>query len=233
MKYAFVTGAGGSLGSGFVEYLSTHGYYVFAGVKDIKTDYKNSELVEYVQCDISDDQSISSCVNQVITKTERIDLIVNNAGINKDSATGGHDDLVSTLGHLKREYLLTMMNINAVSPLMIIQAFERLLTPDHSFIINISSSRASYHDEYTNDTANYGYRASKSALNMFTYCSTTNLLPNIKTFAVDPGDIKSNMNSEGEQTPLEQAEKIMAIKDNWKDEYNGKFMRWDGNYYPL
>lgn len=233
MKYAFVTGASRGLGTGFVEYLSKNGYFVFAGVQTIKPEYKNSDLVQYVQCDVSDDQSIASCVNQVKTKTSCIDLIVNNAGINKDSATGGHKELVSKLGHLKRENLLSMMNINALAPLLVVQAFSELLVCNPSFIINISSDRASYHDEFDNPTANYGYRSSKAALNMLTFCSTTDLSDNVKTFAVHPGNIKSDMNPGGKQSPLEQAEKIMTIPANWKDEYNGKFMRWDGTYYPL
>lgn len=233
MKYAFVTGAGRGLGAGFVKYLSKNGYFVFASVQIIKPEYNNSDSVEYVQCNISDDQSITSCVNQVKTKTSCIDLIVNNAGINKYSATGGHNELVSTLGHLKRDNLLSMMNVNALSPLIVTQAFRELLICKPSFIINISSDRASYHDEYDNPTGNYGYRASKAALNMLTFCSTTDLSDNVKTFAIHPENIKSDMNPVGKQSPIEQAEKIMAIPTNWKDEYNGKFIRWDGNYYPL
>ena len=233
MKYAFVTGAGRGLGSGFVEYLSGNGYFVFAGVQSIKAEFKNSASVEYVQCNVGDDQSITSCVNQVKIKTKQIDLIINNAGINKDSATDNHKEMVCTLGSLSREKLLSMMDINAISPLMIVQAFSELLVGKPCFVINISSDRASYHDEYDNPTANYGYRASKAALNMLTFCSITDLRDNIKTFAVHPGNIKSDMNPGGRQSPIEQAEKIMAIANNWKNEYNGKFMRWDGAYYPL
>jgi NAD(P)-dependent dehydrogenase (short-subunit alcohol dehydrogenase family) len=233
MKYAFITGAGRGLGAGFVEYLSSNGYFVFAGVQVIKPEYQDSDTVEYVECNVADDQSIAACVAKIQVKTDHLDLLVNNAGINKDSATGGHKELVSTLGHLKRDNLLSMMNVNAVSPLMILQAFQPLLTNSPSFVINISSDRASYHDEFDNPTANYGYRASKAALNMFTFCTTTDLPHNVKIFAVHPGSIKSDMNPVGSQTPLEQAERIVAITDNWMDKYNGKFMRWDGTYYPL
>ncbi|KKU45932.1 MAG: Short chain dehydrogenase [Microgenomates group bacterium GW2011_GWA2_46_7] len=233
MKYAFITGGGRGLGAGFVEYLSRNGYYVFAGVQTIKPEYKNSDLVEYVKCNVGDDQSITSCVNQVKTKTVNLNLIVNNAGINKDSATDGHKEQVCTLGQLKRDKLLSMMNINAISPLMVVQAFHDLLMGSPSFVINISSDRASYHDEYDNPTGNYGYRASKAAQNMFTFCSTTDLPPNVKIFAVHPGNVKTDMNPGGSQQPVNQAEKIMTITTEWKDEYNGKFMRWDGNYYPL
>ena len=233
MKYAFVTGANRGLGAGFVQYLSTHGYFVFAGVRKISPLLKSSDMVEYVPCDVSDDSQISACASFVGGKTDHLDLIVNNAGINKESATDGHKELVCTLGELKRENLLSMFSVNSISPLMVTQAFLPLLKGNPSFVINISSDRASYHDEFENSSANYGYRASKAALNMYTFCSTTDLPTNVKTFTVHPGDVHTDMNPQGDHTPLEQAEKILAIMANWKDEYNGKFMRWSGEYYPL
>lgn len=233
MKYAFVTGGGRGLGRGFVEYLSANGYYVFAGVQKIKPDYQNSQNIEYVVCNVADDNSISDCVAQIKVKTSHIDFIINNAGINKDSATDNHKELVCNLGKLQRANLLAMFNINTISPLLVVQAFSDLMQGERTFIINISSCRASYHDEFENTTANYGYRASKTALNMLTFASIKDLPDNVKTFAVHPGSVKSDMNPGGDQTPLEQAKNIVAITTNWKDEYNGKFMRWDGSYYPL
>lgn len=233
MKYAFVTGAGRGLGKGFVDYLSQNGFYVFAGVQKIKPGYQNSQNIEYVACNVGDDKSVADCVSQIKDKVSHIDLLVNNAGINKDSATDNHKELVCNLGKLQRVNLLEMFNINTISPLLVVQAFYKLMQGERTFIINISSCRASYHDEFKNPTANYGYRGSKTALNMLTFASTQDLPDNIKTFAVHPGSVKSDMNPGGDQTPLEQAKNIVSITTNWKDEYNGKFMRWDGNYYPL
>lgn len=233
MKFAFVTGANRGLGLGFVDYLSTHGYFVFAGVRRITPELVSSDRVEYVLCDVGNDKQLIDCEEKVRTKTDHLDLIINNAGINKDSATGGHKESVCTMGRLKRENLLSMFDINSISPILVTQEFLPLLTSNPSFIINISSDRASYHDEFENSSANYGYRASKAALNMFTFCSTTDLPVNIKTFAVHPGDVHTDMNPQGDHTPLEQAEKIMAITENWNDNYNGRFMRWSGEFYPL
>lgn len=233
MKYALVTGASRGLGAGFVEYLSTHGYFVFAGVRKISPQLISSDTVEYVPCDVSDDAQIAACVNLISQKTVHLDLLVNNVGVNGHTATSGHKELVSNLGTLYRQSLLAMFDLNAVAPLLMTQAFLPLLASGPSFVLNISSSRASYHDEYADEVANYGYDASKAALNMFTYRSLVDLPKNIRTVAVDPGDVESGMNPEGEQKPLDQAAKIMAIVDNWRDEYNGRFLRWSGEYYPL
>ena len=160
-------------------------------------------------------------------------MIVNNAGVNKDTATNNHKEYVCNLGSLKREDLLKMFDVNSISPLMILQKFPPLLTSDPSFVINISSCRASFHDEFDNSTGNYGYRASKIALNMLTFCSVKDLPSNVKTFAVHPGSVKTNMNQQGDQTPYEQAEKIISITKNWKEEFNGRFLRYNGVEYPL
>lgn len=233
MKYALVTGAGRGLGNGFVEYLSKDGYFVFAGVRELKPSYTSRENIEYIRLDVSDDNSIDEVVKLIQAKTNKIDLIVNNAGINKDSVSNNHSELVCKVKNVKRNLLLEMFNVNTISPLIIVQKFLPLLKSDPAFVINISSCRASYHDEFANDNPNYGYAGSKIALNMFTFCLTKELSKNIKVFSVHPGNVKTDMNKQGVQTPQEQAEKIVAITKNWKEEFNGKFMRWSGNEYPL
>ena len=51
--------------------------------------------------------------------------------------------------------------------------------------------------------------------------------------AVHPGNVKTDMNPSGENDPIDRAEKIMKITENWKEEFNGVFMRHDGKMYPL
>ncbi len=232
MKYALVTGANRGLGKGFSDYLANNGYFVFAAMR--KTDKQAvSKNILAIALDVSDDKSINEACEEVKSKTGKLDLIVNNAGVNKDTATDNHKEFVCSLASLKRENLLKMFDVNSISPLMVSQKFIPLLKPNPSFVINISSCRASFHDEFDNSTGNYGYRASKIALNMLTFCSIKDLPNNVKTFAVHPGSVKTDMNAEGDQIPYEQAKKIMQIKKNWKDEFNGRFLRWSGEFYPL
>ena len=160
-------------------------------------------------------------------------MLINNAGTNKDTATNNHKELVCTLPQLDRKSLLKMFDINSISPMMVLKYFLPLLKGNPSFAINISSARSSYKDENPNTNGNYGYRASKAALNLMTLGSLFDLPPNVKTFAVHPGSVKTDMNPVGTDLPLEQAKKIISITDNWKEEFNGKFLRFDGTLYPL
>lgn len=235
MKYAFITGGNRGLGRGFAEYFLSQGFKVFVGVRDIKSiplELKNNNLIP-VALDVSDDKSIESAFIEVQKVTEKLDYLVNNAGLNKDSATDGYKEMVCNLKSLDRKAMLRMFDVNSVSPMMVLNVFTPLLTADPAFVINISSGRSSYKDEYENKIGNYGYRASKAALNMLTHCSTWDLPKNIKTFAVHPGGVKTDMNPTGDQIPVVQAEMVIDITKNWKDEFNGKFLRYNGVIYPL
>lgn len=231
-KTAFITGANRGLGEGFVEYLLDQGYKVFAGMRDISSK-KSSKNYIPVKIDVADDASISKAFESVSSQTDQLDLLINNAGLNKDSATADRKELVCNLDQLDRASLLKMFDVNSISPILVTKQFLPLLTGSPSFIINISSCRASFHDEFANSNANYGYRASKIALNMMTFASLQDLPENIKTFAVHPGSVKTDMNPGGTEPPLEATENIISITDNWDDDFNGKFMRYNGELYPL
>ncbi len=233
MKSVFITGANRGLGYGFVEYFLNQGYQVFAGTRKITGSLPENKNLIWVECDVTDDESIQKAFESVSSKTNNLSFLINNAGVNKDTISEGDKNLVSKLGHLDRNALINMFNINSISPIVITQKFIPLLNDSPSYVINISSARASFHDGHAGSTANYGYAASKVALNMFTFCSESELPTNVRTFAVNPGGVKTDMNPDAESEPVEKAEKIVNITKNWKDEYNGNFLHHDGTLYPL
>lgn len=233
MRTAFITGASRGLGRGFVDYLLDSGYTVFAGVRKFPEKTDSDKNLVYIQLDVTDDTSIDLAVDNISKHVKKLDLLVNNVGISKDSTKLFDVNQVSRLDKLDRQSLLKMFDVNSISPMIILSKFLKLLKSNPSFVINITSSRASYQDEYENKTGNYGYRGSKSALNMLTFCSTWDLPANIKIVAVDPGSVKTDMDPEGDNLPYDQAKKIIDITKNWKDEFNGKFLRYSGELYPL
>ncbi len=233
MKSAFITGANRGLGRGFIDYLLAQEYQVFAGTRQLPESTSPTEQLIWVEVDVASDLSIGQAFNLIQTHTSTLDLLINNAGVNKDTATNNQKHLVCNLESLDRQSLLKMFDINSISPLLVTKYFLPLLNAHDSFVINVSSCRASYHDEWGNQTANYGYRASKSALNMLTYCSLYDLPTHVKTFTVHHGSVHTDMNPDGSDTPLEQARQIVSIIDHWSDELNGRFLNYDGTVYPL
>ena len=231
MKYALVTGADTGLGKEFAQELSSRGYRVFAGTRRSPETLPRMEHVTWMPLELTSDESIRQAVLCVQEETSSLDLLINNAGINKDSATDGHKEKATILEHLDRAILLHMYDVNAVAPMMMTKAFLPLLVGHSSFIINVSSCRASYHDRMPVSSANYGYKASKAALNMLVHCSVNDLPKEVRTFAVHPGDMKTGMNPDGEQDPRVQAIAILQITEHWKDSQNGAFLNFDGTIY--
>jgi NAD(P)-dependent dehydrogenase (short-subunit alcohol dehydrogenase family) len=233
MKSAFITGANRGLGYGFVEYLLADGYLVFAGTREISSSLPVYENLVWIECDVTSDESIEKAVAKVAQRTSSIDFLINNAGTNKDTIPEGNKELVSIFGLLDRKALLNMFDINTISPIIVTQKFAPLLKGEPSFVINISSARASFQDGHAGSTANYGYAASKIALNMMTYCSENELPENVRTFAVHPGGVNTDMNPDASNQPKDQAGKIILITKNWNDDLNGRFLNYDGSLYPL
>lgn len=127
-----------------------------------------------------------------------------------------------------------MFNLNTISPIMVTKKFIPLLkNAGESFVINISSARASFTQGHTATTPNYGYASSKVALNMMTFCSELELPPQTKTFAVNPGGVQTDTNPDGVGQPLERATQIIDLTKNWKDEYQGQFVNYTGELHML
>ncbi len=236
MKSVFITGSNRGLGKGFVKYFLKENFLVFAGARkpeQFDRDLVKNENLKIIKIDISDDISISDAFKEISKSTKTLDYLINNAGLNKDSATNNKKELVCNLKDLDRDSLIRMYDVNTISPLLVIKTFLPLLKSDPSYVVNISSARGSYHDENENTSGNYGYRASKCALNMMVFCSLFDLPENIKTFTVHPGSVQTDMNPSGTDKPEVQAQRIIKITQNWKEEFNGKFLRYDGTIYPL
>jgi NAD(P)-dependent dehydrogenase (short-subunit alcohol dehydrogenase family) len=230
MSTAFVTGGNRGLGKALVETLAAQGFMVYAGMRTLADSPFDNELIQPVCMDVQNDASIESAA-QLVAKVGTLDILINNAGTNEDITPGGKKERVTTLKRVDRQALLAMFDINAVGPLLVAKYFVPLMTRDNSFIINISSDRALFSNE--NTIGNYGYRASKIALNMFTQCLLFDIPHNINTFAVHPGWVKTGMNPRGVITPAESAQKILSILDSWQPSMNGAFLDNDGSLFPL
>jgi NAD(P)-dependent dehydrogenase (short-subunit alcohol dehydrogenase family) len=102
MKSVFITGANRGLGYGFVEYLLSEGFMVFAGTRKITNTMPQHDNLTWIECDVTNDGSIDSAVEQVKSKVGSLTFLINNAGVNKDTIPEKNKDYVSTLGHLNR-----------------------------------------------------------------------------------------------------------------------------------
>jgi NAD(P)-dependent dehydrogenase (short-subunit alcohol dehydrogenase family) len=206
-KIALVTGANKGLGKGVVELLLEKGCKVvltsrnqekgLAAVHDIKRKYED---VFYCHLDIGDRSSIKSAAAYCKEKFGKLDILINNAGINYDQ---WHNALNADLDECRKT-----LEINLFGQWMMVQEFVPLLKNSISGrIVNVSSGAGSITRE---EPGTPGYSIAKAGLNMLTIklghvLKKDNILIN----AVCPGWVKTEMG--GSQAPREIQEGAESI----------------------
>ena len=236
MKTALVTGAARGLGRAIAQYLAENNFYVYAGVRNLDevVDYGSASVnVEKIVLDVTKDISIEKAIDKIRKDKGSLDLLINNAGLARSSAVFGGKEFVSDVPSFDRDKLLLMFEVNSISPMMVAKYALPIMTNPESFIVNIASKRASFQDDYNEKTRTSGYRASKLALVMFTKCLVDYLPSNVKTFAVHPNEVITEMNPNGEFTPPQAADALFKLIENFDEKNNGKFLNYDGTIYPV
>src|SRR6478672_13181370 len=76
---AIVTGASGGIGEATARALHAAGYRVFGTSR--RAPATRSPGIEHLTLDVTSDESVRAAVGEVLSKTGRIDLLVNNAGV--------------------------------------------------------------------------------------------------------------------------------------------------------
>jgi len=86
-KVAIVTGSSSGIGYETSLALARDGFYTFATVRNLKKADKILQVakkenlsIETIQMDVDDEKSINTAIEKVISKKQRIDVLVNNAG---------------------------------------------------------------------------------------------------------------------------------------------------------
>lgn len=237
MKKALITGANKSIGFETARQLLQNGYYVYLGSREISNGQEAVEKlkseglnqVEVIQIDVSNDESVKEARVEIGTKTEVLDVLINNAGITGGMPQGA---LVASIDQFKKVF-----DTNLFGVIRVTQAFIDLLKESaEPRIVNVSSSQGSL--TLATDTSNkyYNhkgavYQPSKSALNMYTIILAYELRDTaIKVNAVDPGFIKTDFNNHrGTGTVEEAGARIVKYAVIGNDGPTGKFFSEEYN----
>jgi len=229
----FMTGANRGLGLEMVRQYVAQGGRVFAAcripekadaLRQLARQYPDQVVI--VQLEVTDQTQIDSSVEAVSAKTESLDIVINNAGINPPRSE-------QTLETITAEMMLHVLNVNAVSSLMVSKAFVRLLKPgDNPRLVQISSQLGSLERKTSGGT--YAYTTSKAAMNMVARALAGDLAQyGITTVTMHPGWVQTDMG--GPEAAL-QVEEAMTTMIKTLDKLNpkkvGYFMQWDGGELP-
>ena len=224
MPIAVVTGANRGIGAEWVNKLLENGWTVYAGYR------KNLDKLEHVsdsnlfihQLDVQSNQSVVNFCNQV---EGPVDLLVNNAGVG--------DGRWQKLEDIDDKWSLDVLDINAIGPVRMVQALYGKMSHDKLTKVAMISSLMGSIDDCKSGRS-YAYRASKSALNMFTMAMKNEAKENNITFAIlHPGWVKTDMG--GSLAPVTMSESVdgmMKVLESQTLENSGRFIQFDGEILP-
>ncbi len=233
---ACVTGANRGIGLALTRQLVRRGDRVIATARqpdrcDALAELLDSDRLHIVQLDLADPASLDAFPEKVARITDRLDLLINNAGVSGDSVPTGAPN--TRWGELEPEGILSMMRINAVGPLLVTQGLVELLAKgDAPRVLCVSSQLGSL--ERKTAGGRYGYCMSKAALNMGLRAMAADVVERgITAVAVHPGWVITDMGGDdAELTPEQSAAGMLNIADGLSTDDAGRFLKWNGEAHP-
>jgi NAD(P)-dependent dehydrogenase (short-subunit alcohol dehydrogenase family) len=224
MPVALVTGANRGLGLEMARQLLGRGYTVHATYRDHQgglTELNHPDLCLHAM-DVRDTRAVTSVVASIETG---LDLLVNNAGVS--------DGRWSRIEDIDFDTVSEVLNINAVSPVKVTQHCLPLLDrAGGGTVVMLSSLMASLDDCQSGKS--YAYRASKTALNMFTVAMKNELAErNISLLLIHPGWVETDMG--GPNAPVKPEESVEGILDRIEEQtvaLSGRFVEYTGRPLP-
>ena len=237
MKIALITGANKGIGFETAKQLAQKGFYVYIGSRNPENGLQaveklkalNLTNVESIQLNVTDDNSVKNARIEIGNKTDVLDVLINNAGINGGSPNAALE--AST------NQFLAAFDTNLFGVVRVTQAFIDLLkkSPEPR-IVMISTSVGSLSLQSDPNWLAYNfakyavYGSSKAALNMFTIHLAYELRDTaFKVNAVCPGYTKTDFTNHNGGEVEKAAKRIVKYALLDKDGVTGKFISEETN----
>ena len=238
MGTALVTGAGRGIGLEFAKQLLAAGHRVVGTARDPKKYSSFDELAASGsflprQLDVASVDSIEGLASALRGALNALGLIVNCAGINSMSNAPYSKESSLRLGSLEQGSLLNQFRVNAVGPVLLVQALLPLLEgAADARVLNVSSWLGSIGCKSSG--GNYGYCASKAALNMMNRALAEDLRERgILCVVMNPGWVQTDMGgAKATLSPSESVAGMLRTLTSLKPEDTGGFLQWDGSTHP-
>ncbi|WP_286222135.1 SDR family oxidoreductase [Marinobacter apostichopi] len=214
-----ITGANRGIGLELTRYYAGEGCDVIGVCREASAELTAAAARVIEGIDVTKDAGVDKLMDALAG--ERIDLLINNAGLLQDEK----------LGSIDFDSIRIQMEINAYAPLRVTEALVSQI-PSGGKIANITSRMGSIAD---NDSGGrYGYRASKAALNAFGKSLAMDLKPRgIAVAQLHPGYVQTRMvNFGGLITPEESAKGLAARIEGLNLENTGSFWHSNGEALP-
>ena len=221
MKTIIVTGGARGIGKSLVYGLAKKGYNIILNYnkskeeailiqKDLK---KSGYYIDIFGADVSNKEQVNNMINYVVNKYEKIDVLINNAGISQ----------IKPFVNIEEEDWDTMINVNLKSVYNVSKAvISNMLKYKNGLIINVSSIWG-----IIGASCEVHYSTSKAGIIGFTKALAKEMGPsNIRVNAIAPGIIDTDMNKDLKDEDIKQIINNIPLEKIGKPEYIEKCVEW-------
>jgi NAD(P)-dependent dehydrogenase (short-subunit alcohol dehydrogenase family) len=174
-----ITGASSGIGRACASHLSQKGYQVYGTSRRVEEGTPHTSF-ELIPMDVTSDASVERAVETVLAREERLDVVVNNAGIS----------LVGPLEETSLEEAQAQLETNFFGVLRVCRAVLPVMRKQRSgYIVNVSSIAGLIGVPFQS-----AYSASKFALEGLTEALRIEVQPyGIRAVLIEPGDIHTEI----------------------------------------
>lgn len=186
-KVILITGGSSGIGKAVGEFLHHKGFTVYGTSRN--PERITTSIFSLVQLDVRNFESIQKAVAEIITKTGRLDVVINNAGVG----------ITGPLEEIPTEEIKNNFETNFFGPIEVMKAvLPQMRSQKTGLIINITSIAG-----YMGLPYRSVYSASKGALELITEA----LRMEVKSFGIQitnvaPGDFATNIAAGRFHAPL-------------------------------
>lgn len=182
-RVALVTGASSGIGEATARRLAALGYTVYAAARRVeRMEALTDDGIRVLPLDVTDEQSMATCVDTVLAETGRIDVLVNNAGY---GSYGALEDV--PLEEARRQFEVNVFGLARMTQLVL----PTMRAQASGTIVNVSSIAGKVHEPLGS-----WYHATKFAVEGLSDSLRLELKPfGIRVVIIEPGAIRTEWNS--------------------------------------
>ena len=218
-----ITGANRGIGLEFTQQYAQDGWSVLACCRDpehasaLQVLAKAYVNIRILHLDVADFAQIDALALQL--KNEKIDVLINNAGVYPESSLGDADT----------NAWLDAFKINSIAPLKMATAFTKhIANSELKKIATLSSKMGSMSDNTSGGS--YIYRSTKTAVNMVMKSLSIDVQPaGIAVVTLHPGWVLTDMG--GSNALIDTKTSVAGLRkviENLNLSNTGKFIAYDG-----
>ncbi|WP_415888952.1 SDR family NAD(P)-dependent oxidoreductase [Neptuniibacter sp. SY11_33] len=235
-KNVVLIGATGGIGSALIKHLlqdSDVGHiFAFSRLSAEKPIELCNDKVTYGYLDLYSEKSISQL--GVLLENVELDLVLVCSGLLHDDQTQPE----KRLSQVNMENFQKLFHINATAPMLIAQQLVPLLNKKRKVVFAVISARVgSISDNRLGGW--YGYRASKSALNMLLKTLSIEIqrkLPQSIIVGLHPGTVNTMLSQPFQSkvpadklfSPEQSTSYLLDVIEGLRPEQSGRIFAWDG-----